>query len=135
MNIYYNDKTLYVNVDELRDIDKFKDISIDIEKKRKELGLENGDIMFLSVGELNKNKNHKIVIEAMHLLNGSGRLHYFIAGKDAGEYAAGRISDQGSEQGDNSYIGMERKLCLFRKLCRRRKKQSYQIPCTGTDNQ
>lgn len=33
--------------------------------KRKELGLNGNEIMLLSVGELNRNKNHRVVIEAL----------------------------------------------------------------------
>lgn len=50
----------------------------DREKIRKELGLENSQIMVLSVGELNENKNHESVIRAMA---GYDKLTYVIAGK------------------------------------------------------
>ena len=48
--------------------------------KRKELGLAMTDIVMLSVGELNKNKNHEIVLRAMAQL-GRSDLHYVIAGR------------------------------------------------------
>jgi glycosyltransferase involved in cell wall biosynthesis len=52
----------------------------DTVQKRKELGIGAEDIVLLSVGELNKNKNHQVVIQAMkqnHLFN----LHYIIVGR------------------------------------------------------
>lgn len=53
--------------------------------KKKELGMGDDDIMILSVGELNQNKNHEIVIRAISELNNK-HIHYYIAGignKDA----------------------------------------------------
>ena len=48
--------------------------------KREELGIATTDCVMLSVGELNKNKNHEIVLRAMAQL-GRNDLHYVIAGK------------------------------------------------------
>lgn len=62
------------------DIKKIKDIKVAREKKRKELGIEKSDIVLLSVGELNKNKNHKIIIEALGKL-ANKNIKYFIVGK------------------------------------------------------
>lgn len=49
-------------------------------KKRKGLGLAMTDTIMLSVGELNKNKNHEIVLRALAQL-GRSDLHYMIAGR------------------------------------------------------
>lgn len=46
---------------------------------RQELGLEEGDTLLFSVGELSKRKNHQAVIRAMHDL-GRTDVHYVIAG-------------------------------------------------------
>lgn len=48
--------------------------------KREELGLAMTDTVMLSVGELNKNKNHEIVLRAMAQF-GRSDLHYVIAGR------------------------------------------------------
>lgn len=48
--------------------------------KREELGITDSDIMMISVGELNRNKNHEVVIRAMAAI-GSQRLKYVIAGR------------------------------------------------------
>lgn len=61
------------------DTEKFSNISVDKEQKRKELGIDENDIMLLSVGEINANKNHSTVIKALGLMN-NPKLHYFIAG-------------------------------------------------------
>ena len=47
---------------------------------RKELHLQDDDFIVLSVGELNKNKNQKVIIEAISRLKNS-EIHYIICGK------------------------------------------------------
>jgi len=69
------------------DIEKFQNVEVDRDKKRADLGFDESDVMLLSVGELNVNKNHRVVVEALGLMDAEQRsqLHYFIAGKDAGQ--------------------------------------------------
>lgn len=57
------------------------------EEKRQELGINNGSFALLSVGELQSRKNHKVVIEALHILN-NPRIIYLVAGRGEleGEY-------------------------------------------------
>ena len=68
------------------DIEKYRRNLTDRVEKRNEFKLKDKDIMLLSVGELNKNKNHKVIIKALERLikdnpEYTGSLHYFIAGK------------------------------------------------------
>lgn len=49
---------------------------------RKELGIKPEDTVILSVGELNKNKNHEVVIRALGNL-ATDNIYYIIAGKGA----------------------------------------------------
>lgn len=62
------------------DIDKINSVQINREEKRKELRLKTDDIVLLSVGELNQNKNHEIVIRALKELNNS-HIKYVICGQ------------------------------------------------------
>lgn len=50
------------------------------DRKRKELNLQKQEKMLLSVGELNKNKNHVTVIKALSKFSGE-RYHYYICGQ------------------------------------------------------
>ncbi len=59
------------------DIEKFAPRQSGREKVRAELGLDNNEIMLLSVGELNRNKNHEAVIEAIKGM----KITYVIVGK------------------------------------------------------
>lgn len=62
------------------DTQKFQLENFDKKKKRVELGIDDEDIMILSVGELNDNKNHEVVIRALSEID-KDNIHYFIAGK------------------------------------------------------
>ena len=62
------------------DIVKFKNIRIDRQKKRALLNISDDIIVLLSVGELNVNKNHQIVLKALAKLNDK-KIHYVIAGE------------------------------------------------------
>lgn len=62
------------------DVEKFKNIVCDRNLKRKELGIKENDFLILSVGELNQNKNHEVILRAIAKVNDT-RIHYLIAGR------------------------------------------------------
>lgn len=61
------------------DLEKFRPGRIDREKKRGSLGVKPEEVMLLSVGELNRNKNHMVVIKALERLRDTG-IKYFVCG-------------------------------------------------------
>lgn len=61
------------------DIQKFSEVIIDKLAKRKEIGVPDDAFIILSVGELNKNKNHETVIKAIAKLN-KPYIYYVICG-------------------------------------------------------
>ena len=61
------------------DYDKFNQVNINCKQKRAELGVRSGEFLMLSVGELNNNKNHRIVINAIKKMDNK-RIKYVIAG-------------------------------------------------------
>lgn len=61
------------------DVDKFRNTVVDRTAKRRSLGIPDDAFLLLSVGELNENKNHQIVIRALAELNAPS-IHYVIAG-------------------------------------------------------
>ena len=61
------------------DQSRFDSISTVCSVKRVELGVPEDAFLLLSVGELNENKNHQIVIKALAKLN-NPKVHYMIAG-------------------------------------------------------
>lgn len=68
------------------DTEKFSDVIVDRRQKREEIGLDEDDTMVFSVGELNNNKNHSIVIDAIARTRNNS-IHYVIAGKGSLEEA------------------------------------------------
>ncbi len=62
------------------DIDRFASVCVDKAVKRAEIGVPKDSFAILSVGELNENKNHRAVIEAIAKLD-RGNVCYAIAGK------------------------------------------------------
>jgi Glycosyltransferase len=62
------------------DTKKFSEAVVDKSEKRSELGLPQDAFLVLSVGELNKNKNHETVIKAIAKLN-NPNVYYVICGQ------------------------------------------------------
>lgn len=62
------------------DVGHFRDTVTDRTAKRKEFGFSDDDFLLLSVGELNANKNHQIVINALAKTQ-DPHIHYVIAGE------------------------------------------------------
>lgn len=60
---------------------------------KRELGIDNDDIMLLSVGEVNQNKNHEVVIRAIAKLKNPS-IHYFIAGQGVKEEYLKQLADE-----------------------------------------
>lgn len=61
------------------DVEKFASVQIDRAAKRREIGIPEDAVLLLSVGELNDNKNHQVIIKALAKLN-NPKIHYAIAG-------------------------------------------------------
>lgn len=80
------------------DTEKFNEVVIDKSVKRKELGIPDNAFLVLSVGELNKNKNHETVIKAIAKLN-NPNVYYVICGQGIlGGYIKNLIKQLGLEK-------------------------------------
>lgn len=66
------------------DTQMINNIQVDVEKKRKEIGLPENATVIVSVGELNKNKNHEVIIKAL-AITGNPNIHYVICGQGSCE--------------------------------------------------
>ena len=62
------------------DTDKFKNIEVNRTEKRESLGVSENDFMIISVGELNKNKNHQVIIRAIAKLRNE-KIKYVLCGQ------------------------------------------------------
>lgn len=80
------------------DLSELKNVRIDRKEKRREIGVPENAILLFSVGELNKNKNHQLVIKALAELNDPS-VHYAIAGiGDQKEYLLNLAEELGISQ-------------------------------------
>lgn len=64
------------------DTNNFQTISVNRLSKMEELGIPKDAYVILSVGEVNKNKNHEVIIRSLANINNSN-MHYIICGKGA----------------------------------------------------
>lgn len=62
------------------DVAKFAEMTVDRVEKRRELGIPEDAVLLLSVGELNVNKNHQVILRALAMLE-DANIHYAIAGR------------------------------------------------------
>ena len=76
---FKSDKIEYISGIGL-DTRKFSDVAIDKIEKRRELDIPDKSLVLLSVGELNKNKNHETIIRAIARLD-NPCLYYVICGQ------------------------------------------------------
>lgn len=62
------------------DIKALDSVYVDVSTKRKELGVKDNDILLVTAGEMNKNKNQKIIIEAMSSLKDKDNIKLVLCG-------------------------------------------------------
>lgn len=61
------------------DLSRFENVQVDRNEKRREIGVPEDAVLLFSVGELNENKNHQIIVKALAKLD-NPNIHYAIAG-------------------------------------------------------
>lgn len=61
------------------DLSRFENVQVNRSAKRREIGVPEDAFLLFSVGELNENKNHQVIIRVLAKLNNSN-VHYAIAG-------------------------------------------------------
>ena len=61
------------------DISRFKNVKVDRNVKRREIGVPEDAILLASVGELIERKNHRLIIQGISQID-NNRIHYIIAG-------------------------------------------------------
>lgn len=79
------------------DTEKFKNIEVDRDKKREELGIPKESFAVLSVGELNDNKNHETVLRAIAKLERKDIVYVICGQGDKKEYLENLAKELGME--------------------------------------
>ena len=75
------------------DTDRFNNIEVDKEEKRRSIGIKNDDFMIISVGELNRNKNHHVVIRAIAKIKNE-KIKYVLCGQGPLEGELKRLAQE-----------------------------------------
>ena len=68
------------------DLEEIQNISINKVQKKKEIGISNDVKVLLSVGELNKNKNHEIIIRVLSKLTNKNFIYLICGNGELKEY-------------------------------------------------
>ncbi len=97
------------------DVNKFRNISIDKMKYKLQLDLPDDAIIVISVGELNRNKNHSLVIRALSKLK-NPQIHYLIAGKGELKQELEQQAIEMGLQGNVHLLGYRRDVAELYKL-------------------
>ncbi len=98
------------------DLEKFKTVEVDSNFKRNELGLPKDAFVVLSVGELNRNKNHEIIIKAIAEID-KADIHYVICGQgELEEYLKNLSIDLGIEN-QVHLLGFRKDIAEICKVC------------------
>lgn len=71
---------------------------------RKQLGLQDNDFIVLSVGELNKNKNHKVIIKAISQIH-EKEVKYILCGKGAQQKNLEKLAKKYKISGQIFFLG------------------------------
>lgn len=87
------------------DVDNSLLRNFDIEKKRSDLGIPNGLKLITSIGFLNKNKNYKVVINAMRILKDKYDIHYIICGEGNEEKNLRKLAKKNGLEGRVHFLG------------------------------
>jgi len=85
------------------DLKKYQNVQIDRNLKRKEIGIPEDAIAVLSVGELNENKNHRAIVEAIAKLKRND-VYYVICGVGAQKEKLEQLAKK---------LGIEKQLILL----------------------
>lgn len=97
------------------DIDKFQNIHVDKEKKRSSIGVKADDFMIISVGELNKNKNHRVVIEAISKFKNK-KIKYVICGQGPLEKELMKIAEKLGVEDQVKFLGFRKDISELYKV-------------------
>ena len=87
------------------DVDNSLLESFDFEKKRSELRIPVDAKLITSIGFLNKNKNYKVVINALKLLKNLYDVHYVICGEGSEEEKLKRLAKKNGVEGRVHFLG------------------------------
>lgn len=98
------------------DFKKIVEIEIDKPKKIRELGIKEDSFLLLSVGELNENKNHKVILNALAKMENKN-IDYVICGKGPLEKKLKKMCIDLNIQNRVHFLGFREDIYELYKIC------------------
>lgn len=89
------------------DTGRFKNVEVDKEEKRKSVDIKNDDFVIISVGELNKNKNHQAIIRAVAKLKNE-KIKYILCGQGPLETELRELSNELGIKSQVKFLGFRK---------------------------
>lgn len=86
------------------EVDKFRQNLNSESTLKEELGLSKDDFVILSVGELNKNKNHRAIIKALGLIQ-NPHIHYLVCGQGELKEELNQLAKEQQISGQVKFLG------------------------------
>ena len=83
----------------------------------KELGISEDSFFIISAGELNKNKNQKIVIEAISNIDKNENIHYLVCGLGANENGLKKLAFEKGLKDNIHFLGYRNDIVKLMKSC------------------
>mgnify|MGYP001864255117 CR=1 FL=1 len=82
-------------------VKKYHDVEIDRAAYRKSIGVPEGQIMILSIGELSDRKNHKVIVDAVGGMSDKNRYTYVVCGAGIEGDTGKQLEQRAKEKGVN----------------------------------
>lgn len=101
------------------DIEKINHIEVNKSEKRRQLGLKDSDIVLLSVGELNDNKNHRVVLDAISSSNlrDNENIKYVICGEGPNREKLLQLAKKYGLENQTVLLGYRKDVYEIMKIC------------------
>jgi glycosyltransferase EpsD len=97
------------------DTSKFRNYKVNRTRKRESIGLSKDDFMIISVGELNKNKNHQVIIRALSRLKNQ-EIKYVICGQGSLKNELRELANELDVENQVKFLGFRKDISELMKI-------------------
>jgi len=97
------------------DTDKFNNIEVNRSEKRRAIGVNEDDFMIISVGELNENKNHRVIIRAISELSNE-KIKFVLCGQGPLETELRKLANELGIEYQVKFLGFRKDIPELMKI-------------------